>query len=203
MIFNYGRQNYNNMKKLIVSILIAIMVIPAGTAMAQETLSKKEQKKIEKAARKQEKKENLAKNKFAVLESIDNMSFVIEANTIQGNSLYTYQVNSNTNFIKVEGDHLVLQTASNYGLGYNGLGGITLIGQIVDFEVDEGKGNKATRITAQVTSPVAGHSTIFLTISSNGYSTARFSDNWGNRLVFNGEFHPLENSRVYQGSPVI
>jgi hypothetical protein len=190
------------MKKLIILILMAVFTVQINTAVAQE-LSKKELRKIEKAEKKQRKKEQRKENKAANLQIIKDQSFVIEANTIQGRNLYTHQVSSNTNFIKVEGQNFVLQTASNFGFGYNGLGGITIVGKIADFEVTEGKEDKAIRISAQVNSPVLGHSTVFMTISGSGNGTARLTDNWGNRITFNGEIYPLENSSIYQGQSIM
>lgn len=191
------------MKKLIILILMAVFTFQINTAVAQDNLSKKELRKIEKAEKKQRKKEERKKHKAANLQVIKDQSFVIEANTIQGRNLYTYQVSPNTNFIKVEGEDFVLQTASNFGIGYNGLGGITIVGKIADFQVIEGKEDKAIQIAAQVNSPVLGHSTVFMTISGSGNGIVRLSDNWGNRITFNGEMYPLENSSVYQGQSVV
>lgn len=191
------------MKKLIILILMAVFTIQINTAVAQDKLSKKELRKIEKAKKKQQKKEQQKKNKAANLQVIKDQSFAIEANTIQGRSLYTYQVNPNINFIKVEGENFVLQTANSFAVGYNGLGGITIVGKIADFKVIEGKEGKAIHISAQVNSAVLGNSTVFMTISGNGNSTARLTDNWGNRIVFNGDMYPLENSNIYQGQSLL
>lgn len=191
------------MKKLIILILMAVFTIQINTAVAQDKLSKKELRKIEKAEKKQQKKEQQKKNKAANLQVIKDQSFAIEANTIQGRSLYTYQVNPNINFIKVEGENFVLQTANNFTVGYNGLGGITIVGKIADFKVIEGKEGKTIHISAQVNSAVLGNSTVFMTISGNGNSTARLTDNWGNRIVFNGDMYPLENSNIYQGQSLL
>lgn len=191
------------MKKLIILILMAVFTVQINTAVAQDKLSKKELRKIEKAEKKQQKKEQQKKNKAANLQVIKDQSFAIEANTIQGRSLYTYQVNPNINFIKVEGENFVLQTANNFAVGYNGLGGITIVGKIADFKVIEGKEGKAIHISAQVNSAVLGNSTVFMTISGNGNSTARLTDNWGNRIVFNGDMYPLENSNIYQGQSLL
>ena len=190
------------MKKHIIYILLALFAIQFGTVHAQDKLSKKEQRQLEKAQKKQEKKKALRQNKEAILEMINNYAFVIEANTIQGNSLYTHQV-SNNNFIMVDGEDFVLQTANNFGFGYNGLGGITITGEILDLEIDEGKGDNAIRITAQVSSSFLGHSTVFMTIGANGNSTARLTDNWGNRIALNGDIYPLEESIVYQGQSLM
>lgn len=187
------------MKNIITLVLLAIFALQVNPLAAQDKLSKKEQRKLEKAQKKKLEKEQLQKNQAILLEIAQDSSFVIEANTIRGRNSFTHQVNPNTNFVKIDNDNFVMQTSNPHYFGYNGLGGVTITGNVVKYEVIEGKKNEVISIRAEISSIILGHSVVYMDMSPSGFSTARIVDNWGNRITFNGSTYALENSRVFQG----
>ena len=172
-----------------------IGLIAINTSVAQEKLSKKEQRRLEKAEKRKEAIEDH-------LSMARDSSFIIEAHSIMGDNLQIYQVSPNTNFIKIEGGEFVLQTANNFGFGYNGLGGITITGDIDEYEVVEAKDNKPVYITARVSSIITGSSTLNIHIGSDGYATARLTDMRGNRITYNGQIYFLEESKAFEGQSI-
>lgn len=160
---------------------------------------KREQRKIERAEKKRLKEEERRKSQELLMDLVKDQSFVLEASTLTGR--YNQRmVNPSTNFVKVEGNQVLVQTAFNAGMGYNGLGGVTVRGTIKDYQVTERKGGVTVFI--QFSDPVLGLSSLNLNLQSNGNATALVS-NWGNRATFQGQVVPAELARVYRGLPLI
>ncbi len=187
------------MKKLIIAMIAMLMVTSIHISNAQsgaDRTSKEDrlERKQQKALEKQEMKE-----KFLALAK--DQSLVLEANALADKYGNRVNVTAN-NFIMLDGDRVVLQTSFPARFGYNGLGGITIDGRLADYEVVGGKDNKSISITALVTSSVVGSGRLSMNISSNGYASATFSDNWGNRLYFYGNAQSLEDTRLFEGMSI-
>ncbi|WP_224997187.1 DUF4251 domain-containing protein [Cesiribacter sp. SM1] len=186
--------------KIFKIVLLGLALVFAAQAGWAQT-SSREQKKIEKAERKRLKEEEERKNHELLVSLVKDQTYVLEATTLAGRYGYQYQVSPNTNFIMVEGDQVIVQTANNHGVGYNGLGGITINGTIRDYEVHNEKNGVSVMIRFQ--DPVLGLSTLNLSVQANGYARATVLGNWGARATFQGQFSDLEESRIFKGRPII
>ncbi|MGK7392628.1 MAG: DUF4251 domain-containing protein [Candidatus Cyclobacteriaceae bacterium M2_1C_046] len=192
------------MKNLIGVALVIFFALGLNPVNAQEKLSKKEQRKIEKREQKKEEKELLKRYKEAYYKIARDSSFLIEANILAtNNNMNTFMVNNDLNFFKIDGDRFVLQTSSNIRMGQNGLGGITIEGRVLDYEVKKGKGEKPITINADVMSTVMGHSIVNIIIHANGQGMARVTDNRGNDITFRGDTYSLDGvSTAFEGQPL-
>lgn len=72
--------------------------------------------------------------------AISKKDFTLEADKVVFKYGQTAFVNTNTNFVSVKGDKSVVQVALNIPVsGPNGLGGITLDGNVSNYEVQKDK----------------------------------------------------------------
>lgn len=171
-----------------------------GATIAQT--DKKEQRKTERAEKKRRKEEVRQERMSLIKELTEDRSFVLEAHSVSGRRGVSFQVSPVTNFVMIEGNQVVLQTGNNFGFGYNGVGGITLEGTIKDYEVISKRKNSIS-VLLHFSEPVFGHSSLNIDIHENGVASARMIGSQGSRINFQGQFVPLESSRVFEGRPVI
>lgn len=184
------------MKKIATSAVILLFTI-AAAAQQEVPLTKQEKK----ALREEQKRQNeaiLAANTAGALKS---GSFVLKANQVRGRGGPMMNVNPTTNFVAVEGDDAYFQVASTTGVGYNGLGGITLRGRITSFKMNQGKKNGSYTITMN-TIGNGGNLTIVMNISKTGeMASASVSSNGGNRIDLYGVLVPWTGTgaQIYKG----
>jgi len=163
----------------------------AGTLYAQDSANQTKERKEVRA-------ERLRKSKDALAALTENRTLIIEANMLRGKYQQHYQATGD-NFVLIDGDRVVLQTASIWGPGFNGMGGITLEGRITDYKYELGDGNVPITIMASVSMNGAGFGTLRINVSANGSGTATYQDNWGGRVTFVGTAGDPAHSRVFEG----
>lgn len=164
----------------------------AGMAFGQDTTEN------ERKTRKELRQERLRESKKALTELVENKTLIVEANLLRGKYQQHYTVTGD-NFVLIEGDRVVLQTASSWGPGFNGLGGITLEGRVTEYEYDIMEENGPIRIIASVSMSGAGFGTLRINVSADGSASATYQDNWGGRITFVGIAGAPEDSRVFEG----
>ena len=185
--------------KILLLGLAILFSVQTGWAQSDKP-SKKEQRKIERAERKRLKEEARLRQQEMLIDLVEDKTYVLEANTLS-NTYRQFQVSPTTNFVKVQGNRVVIQTGNSFSMGYNGLGGITLNGTINNYKYIEEK-NGAT-VFIQFYDPVLGHSTLNLNVQSNGQARAMVIGNWGRRAIFQGQFVALEDARIFKGRSII
>lgn len=182
--------------KTLTIIAIAMLIPFAATAQYDEPITKEEKK----ALKKQEKEQFEKMLVVNTAESIKAKHFVLKADQIRGRRGSMINVNSSINFVSVEGEESYVQMGSESGLGYNGVGGITLKGRITSFEVKQ-KGKHGTYYIVMNTLSSAGNLTIMMNINTTGeMASAVVTSNWGSRVEFNGYLVPLQGSKIHKGS---
>ena len=112
-----------------------------------------------------------------------------------------HAVASNTNFVSIDGDRAVVQTAFNIPVsGLNGLGGVTVEGSFSNYDLrKDKKGNlflslnvMGTGISARVDITIYnGSNQAIVNIVPNFHS---------NNITLKGIILPLDKSRVFKGS---
>lgn len=175
-------------------LLIITLFLGYGSAFGQN----KEQ--TEKKQKKEIKKEQLAENLAAIKAAVKDSAFVIEVNNIRGRYTTTNFVNPTTNFIQIENDEIIVQTADNFNVGYNGLGGITVRGNIINYEINED--DASIRLMVQMSSNALGFSTVNVSVNASGNATANLRTNFGGYAEFTGDFNLLENASTYEGMTI-
>lgn len=182
------------MKKVILLVLVALLGC-VGYSNAQ-TSEKKMSRQERKAAQKAEELALFNEAKWA----IENQTFTLEADQVIFKRGRTVFVNSNTNFVTMNGDKASVQVAFNVpASGPNGLGGITVDGNVTSYKIKTDKKDNirvsfnvmGIGISAQVTITVP-HGTNNATVDI----TPNFNSN---RLTLSGVLLPLEKSNVFKG----
>lgn len=135
--------------------------------------------------------------------AVNQRKFVIEADRVEFKYGETVYVNSNTNFVSVDGDKSVVQVAFNGPIsGPNGIGGITLDGTISNFEQKKDKKGNIIISMNVMGSGISALININMYVGSNKASVTILPNFNSNRLTLTGVVVPLSKSRVYKGSSI-
>lgn len=206
------------MKRIV--FLLTIFLLGSNMAFSQQTKgteqitkeAQKEAKKAEKEAKKAEKKAKKEAEKakeeakqnalFEIAQqAIQNRTFLLKATRVEFKRGQNAHVNSDTNFVSLNGDDAVIQLAFNTTLsGPNGIGGITVEGKASDIETKtDKKGNILFEMNVQGASVSARLS--FKMIKGTNQCSATVIPNFNsNRISFDGELLPYNSGRVFKGS---
>ena len=177
-------------------MMTMFLLLLAGNSMAQQV-----ERELTKAERKalQARIDSL---QFAEAEqAINNRAFTLEADQVVFKYGQTAYVTSNTNFISVNDDEAVVQTAFNIPIsGPNGLGGVTVEGSTSDYQVKKDK--KGNTYIQMGVSGRAISAQLFITLWSGGNkASVNIQQNfYSGRITLNGTMVPAEQSTVFKGT---
>lgn len=134
------------------------------------------------------------------LNALTNMDFVLEADRLVLKRGENVIVQSEINFVSVKGDKAVIQVAPFSGPGANGVGGVTVEGNISDVELKtDRRGN--TTLSMYVSGSVAACHLIVNLPKGGLTATARIDPTFSsNDITLVGGIVPTEQSRIYQGN---
>ena len=193
--------------KKVLFITTLLLLSFTVTTFAQ---SSKEARAARREALKKEREERRAleaqQDSVAYLKAIEALktgSFVLEANNVTFPNGITRYVSSNTNYVQVDNGEGIVQTAfSNFAYtpGPNGLGGVTVEGNISGLKMKEDKdGNYFYSYTIQ---GVAISATVFITLTGGtNQASVNISPNFNNNnMTMTGVLLPLDESDVFQGT---
>ena len=191
-----------NYLKYIAATLIILASV--GGLQAQTKAERKAQRKLEKALKKEARALALEENRERITDLIHNQTFVLEATAIIDRRQNRFEVSPTINFVKIDGEEGVVQFGFNHLVGYNGLGGLTLRGRLSSYEVNSENPKGPITLTAVLSSTgLIGAATLNMTIADNGLARATIIGSFGSRLTFVGGIYDLEETRAYQGNPVL
>lgn len=177
-------------------VLAMFLLVWAGSAAAQERELTKEEKKAL-----QERIDSLqhADAERAIYEK----SFTMEADQVIFKRGETAFVASNTNFVSIDGDRAVVQTAFNIPIsGLNGLGGVTVEGSFSNYDLrKDKKGNLFLSLNVMGTG-ISARVDITLYNGSNQAIVNIVPNFHSNNITLKGIILPLDKSRVFKGSPL-
>ena len=183
------------MKKIFSGIMLVMLLFVAGGVQAQETgrgLTREEKKAM------QARLDSLLFEEAK--QAMDDRQFTLEADRVVFKYGQTAYVNSNTNFVSVNGKEAVVQVAFNIPVsGPNGLGGVTVDGKVSSYDV---KADKRGNLHLSMNVAGAGISArvdIELMPGSNRASVDILPNFNSNRLTLNGVLLPLHKSTVFKG----
>jgi hypothetical protein len=141
--------------------------------------------------------------KYYVMDSLlTSRRFVLEADFLRDRYGYMVPVQSALNFISVNEIKGVLQTGSDYRLGYNGVGGVTAEGNIGGWKVNKNSKNLTFTISFNLLTSL-GNFDIIMTISSDNNASATITGTTSGRLTWTGHLKSADISRVYKGQNTI
>jgi hypothetical protein len=184
------------MKRIVFILLVSMVALP----VFNQELSKQEQKQLEKELKKEQKAEEQAQTAAVVSAMVEYSQFVLEANTLKdkrGNSL---NVSSNLNCIAADSLNGVIQVGSNSYIGSNGVGGVTVQGQIADYKYTKNEKNGTYTITYYLRTPVGSYDVRISAYPDSRANADVRSTTWGDKLSYSGFLVPPGISRVYKGT---
>jgi len=186
------------MKKSILFLFLFSFVLSfMSFGQEEKKLSRKERRAIEKA--KQAKLDSIYA--IEISHALDTKQWVIEADRLSNRKGQTVNVNSNLNFVAIEGDEAYVQLGRNSGMGPNGVGGITVRANITKYEVNKNK--KGTYFIHVFASSALGSFDIRIDMNATGQmASATIQGNSSRRVTYSGQVVPMSRSTVYKGTPL-
>ena len=126
------------------------------------------------------------------------------ANSLAGDAGATFSVTPQYNFLSVMGEDVVFQFSFDGIVGWNGIGGLTVKGEIEDFRYEPGKNvKKPMRVNSRVkTYTHWGKPYFTLTVFEEGYATITMTLK-SETLNMTGQVMKPEDSHVYTGTEIL
>lgn len=187
------------MNRLVI-ISLCLMVACQGMAQTAQPSGQEPQKTISREAKKEEKRKKEEWMKQVTQSMVNNQRFVLEADYISGKSGTLIPVNPSINFIIIDSASATMQLGSATGIGWNGLGGVTVSGSVSRYEVTrvEKKKYVAYNVLAIVFTNLGTYD-IHFTVTDNGKADATIRSTTSGQVNYTGTLYPPEISRVYKG----
>lgn len=181
------------MKKLMILLFVALVSFPV---MAQKMT--KEERKAAKVAKKEAQAKADAERAVVLKQSIDDRQFVLEALFLADKRGQRIVVDPILNFVGIDHDKAAFQFGNGSDIGYNGVGGVTVDGNVSNYKVSVNK-KGIYSIDFRISAPI-GSVFVSMTVTSTGQADAVISGNTSTKLKYSGNLVPLSESRVYKGS---
>ena len=184
-------------------LLFILFIISPVLLFSQEeysSLSKKELRQLIKEKHRAE-KEAIDKQQGKIISlMIEYQRFVLEADYISGRSGSRISVNSTINFVIIDSTAATLQLGSPWGLGINGVGGITVNGNVTKYEVikKENKRGVSYNVILFIMSSRGAYD-IQMWVSQSGRADATVRGNYSGQLTYSGKLVPLSQSKIFKG----
>ena len=188
---------------LSVTLLTLLLAAPAINAQefgSETTMTKQEARKAARAAHKKAvAAENQALYEQAV-QCLKDGSFVIEVDQLLYPKGLTKFVSSITNFVSMNEGKAVIQIATSYFRpGPNGLGGITVEGNVSNVTMNVSKKGNVYYSFMDQGIAVSANVSIQLAGDSNRVTVTIFPNFNSNNLTMTGRLVPYDQSNVFQG----
>ncbi len=185
-----------------------MLVSFSGVTYAQQTRKQREEAKREawKKERAERKALEAQQDSIAFLkaaQALEDGTFVLEANNVIFRNGLTRFVSSNTNYVGMKDGKGVVQTAFNnfnYHWSPNGLGGVTVEGNVRDISMRQDKQGNIYYNYGINGAAISATVMITLTGGTNQASVTINPNFSGNELRMNGYLVPYSESSVFQGS---
>jgi hypothetical protein len=172
-------------------LLITGLLLYSYSGLAQEAqLSKQEKKAIKKAQ---------AELNFHILDSlVSSRGFILKADYLRDKYGLNVPVMTSLNFIRIEGENGVLQTGSNAGVGYNGVGGVTAEGKIGMWKIERDQKHHIINLRFSIVTNL-GNYEVFMRVNSSNDASATITGLGRGNLTWDGHLETLNNSGVFKG----
>lgn len=185
-----------------------LLFVFVGATNAQQTRKERREARREEARKKMEAEKAMEARQDSIafqkaLAAMKEGNFVLEADNIMFPSGITRYVTSTTNYVQVQDGEGIVQTAfSNfaYSPGPNGLGGVTVEGNVSEPQIRTDKhGNVFYNFSI---TGIAISATISITLTGGtNEASAYISPNFNNNnITMTGHIVPYDESVVFQGT---
>ena len=130
-----------------------------------------------------------------------NQDFVLEATSITFKNGTTTFVNTTTNFISLKGNKAVVQISpSNFASGPNGVGGVTVEGNVSDLTVRTDNKGRTTLSMNVMGIGINAQVEVYMYPNTNRASATVYPNFNSNTIWIQGTIVPYENSNVFEGN---
>lgn len=182
-------------KKIIIPVLSLLLISTSAWTQEEAAVDKKMTKKERKMAREKA-------NYEAILELLDEREFVIEAYEFIDENGQTAQVNTSTTFVAVRDSFATMQVTfpNSVGLGYNGLGGVTLDGQVTKLEMIDKDPDKGVTFRLRVFGTGFASADMFVDVFTDGRAMVRYTGTYGANFRLRGYFRSWGQASIFKGS---
>ncbi len=174
-------------------LLILVLLLMSGVIYAQDN--------TENRVTKTEKASQTEMQYLATENLIDSNAFVLNADFLSNRYGYRRIAEPSLNFIKVDSLQVIIQTGNSFGIGYNGVGGLTVSGRITHWNVDKDVFHKTFMIRMSISSPL-GFYDIFMSVNASGQAIATVSGMRGREVIFEGRLGHLHELQTFEGSTI-
>ena len=194
------------MKKVLFLTTLLLLCITSSTfaqTSKEARAARREALKKEREARRALEAQQDTIAYLKAVEALKAGSFVLEANNVSFPNGITRFVSSTTNYVQVDNGEGIVQTAFtnfSYNPSPNGLGGVTVQGDISGLQMKKDKhGNYFYNYTIQ---GIAISATVSITLTGGtNQASVRISPNFNNNdMTMMGVLVPLDESDVFQGT---
>lgn len=199
--------------KRIFLILITLSFYTSSVAFAQESkkMTRKEREEAWRAERLKKKEAEKARIEMQdsldfmqALHAIQNGSWALEASSITFNNGYSEYVTPSTNFVSINDGTAVVQTAFEGNSNIyspNGLGGITLEGNITGSEISRDKDGNIYYSYGIQGSDISATVHVTLNANSNNATALVIPNFSGRNMSLEGIIYPYNTAGVFEGTP--
>ena len=130
-----------------------------------------------------------------------NRDFVLEATSVTFKNGTTAFVNSTTNFISLKGNKAVVQISpSSFASGPNGVGGVTVEGNVTDLQVRTDNKGRTTLSMNVMGIGINAQVEVYMYPGTNKASATVYPNFNSNTVWLQGSVVPYENSNVFEGN---
>ncbi len=185
------------------SLIAFIFLLGAYSQEEVQQLSQKEIKKLQKEQKKAAKEAEMERMAEVTDFMVQQQQFVLEADYLSNQYGVRVPVSPLINFVLIDSLTGTVQFGSAESIGYNGVGGATVDGQITKYEYSMIGKKKDSYSIQLIFMASIGTYNITLMVNSQGYADASIRGNWSGQLNYHGKLVPLTLSRVYKGTPIL
>ncbi|MBO5660649.1 MAG: DUF4251 domain-containing protein [Bacteroidaceae bacterium] len=193
------------MKKFLF-VAACISMLCGGVMMAQSTRQeRREAWLVARAERRAELKQKEAIQDSVTfqkaLNALTSGNWVLEAdNVVFRNGMLRY-VSANTNYVAIQNGEGTVQTAfNNFVYSPNGLGGVTVQGQVSDQKISRDKDGNVFMNFSIFGGSISATLNLTLTVGTNEASVYISPNFNGNTLTMNGNLVPYDEATIFEGT---
>ncbi len=140
---------------------------------------------------------------FNILDSLLNAkSFILEADFLQNKYGDRVQVSPMLNFVRVDHSSGIMQTGSDYRIGYNDVGGVTAEGSINNWKMFKDPKKLTYRLQFSLFTNI-GNYDVSMFVTADNHAQATIKGLGPGELTWDGHLETLSNSGAFKGRNTI
>lgn len=184
-------------------LLIFLAFFLIGFNLLAQELSKEELKNMSKEERKEYKNKLLLEKKIKTLALLNSKKWILDANQLKTEDGKTRTVEPHLNFISINDNKATMQLGTTTADGPNGVGGITFEGDVLTYDLNEGKKPTSPMyLKMEMMGGQIGHVTVIVSIMPDGNATAELSFMRGGKFTYRGNIVPVSESAAFKGQAI-